>query len=106
MIKKHSETVGNCSAFVQIGLDVACSVDEMQALLTSSTALLQATQPYQFDHVFPGVVQHDVPLVILYAEIGSKSFAAFHDTLAELATQQKVKYILRHYVLVGYIKGS
>ena len=86
---------------MEIGSDVTCSVDEMQTLLASPTIALNRTQPYQFDHVFPGVVQDDVPLVILYAEIGSKNFATFHDLLADLAMQQKVKYILRHYVLVG-----
>ena len=101
MIKRHSETVGNCSAFVEVGSDVACSVDDMQTLISSLTMASQSSQPYQFDHVFPGVVQDDIPLVILYAEIGSKTFAAFHDVLAELAAQQKVKYILRHYVLVS-----
>ena len=104
MVKKHFETVENCSVFVEIGSDVACSVDEMQTLLASLAIAPQSTQPYQFDHVFPGVVQDDIPLVILYAEIGSKIFAAFHDVLAELAAQQKVKYILRHYILVGYTK--
>lgn len=89
---------------MEIGSDVTCSVDEMQLLLASPTTALNRTQPYQFDHVFPGVVQDDVPLVILYAEIGSKNFASFHDILADLATQQKVKYILRHYVLVGWYR--
>ena len=80
---------------------MACSVDDVQTLISSLTMASQSNQPYQFDHVFPGVVQDDIPLVILYAEIGSKTFAAFHDVLAELAAQQKVKYILRHYVLVS-----
>ena len=102
MIKKHFETVGNCSEFVEIGSDVTCSVDEMKTLLASQNVLLKRTQPFQFDHMYPGVVQDDIPVVILYAEIGSKSFAAFHDVLAELAVQQKVKYILRHYILVGW----
>ena len=86
---------------MEIGSDVACSVEDMRALLISRMMASHNTQPYQFDHVYPGVVQEGVPLVILYAEIGSKAFAAFHDVLAELAMQQKVKYILRHYVLVG-----
>ena len=103
MVKRHFETVGNCSAFVEIGSDVACSVDEMHTLLTSLTTP-PSSQPYQFDHVFPGVVQDGIPLVVLYAEIGSKTFAAFHDVLADLAAQQKVKYILRHYILVSYYR--
>lgn len=102
MVKRHFEMVRNCSAFVEIGSDVACSVDEMHTMLASLTTAPQSSQPYQFDHVFPGVVQDGIPLVILYAEIGSKTFAAFHDALVELAAQQKVKYILRHYVLVSY----
>lgn len=81
---------------------MACSLDEMQTLLASQTVAHERIQPYQFDHVFPGVVQDDVPLVILYAEIGSESFASFHDVLAELAVQQKVKYILRHYIMVSW----
>jgi len=101
-IKEHFEVVKNCSAFVEIGVtDVACSVEDMQTMLKAYTPAINQTEPYQFDHVFPGVVQGDVPQVILYAEIGSREFASFHDTLVELATQQKVKYILRHYMLVS-----
>ena len=103
-IKEHFEVVKNCSAFVEIdAADVACSVDDMQTMLKANTPVANQTQPYQFDHVFPGVVQGDVPQVILYAEIGSREFASFHDALVELAAQQKVKYILRHYMFVSYM---
>ena len=103
-IKEHFKVVKDCSAFVEIdGTGVACSVSDMRTLLKAYTPTINQTQLYQFDHVFPGVVQGDVPQVILYVEIGSREFAAFHDTLVDLATHQKVKYILRHYVLVSYM---
>ena len=85
---------------------MACSVEDMKALIKSPTMASHSTQPYQFDHVYPGVVQDGIPLVILYTEIGSKTFATFHDALMELAKQQKVKYILRHYVSVSYARKA
>uniref|UniRef100_A0A8C8VQ50 UDP-glucose ceramide glucosyltransferase-like 1 n=1 Tax=Pelusios castaneus TaxID=367368 RepID=A0A8C8VQ50_9SAUR len=40
----------------------------------------------------------NVPVVILYAEIGTKDFVKFHKVLSEKAQKEEIVYVLRHYV--------
>lgn len=58
-------------------------------------------RPYLFkgDHKFP-TLKEDGPVVILYAEIGTKDFVKFHKILSEKAQKEEIVYILRHYVQV------
>uniref|UniRef100_A0A8C4IKQ2 UDP-glucose ceramide glucosyltransferase-like 1 n=1 Tax=Dicentrarchus labrax TaxID=13489 RepID=A0A8C4IKQ2_DICLA len=53
---------------------------------------------YKNDHTYPGVNKTDVPVVILYAEIGTKKFTTFHKVLSEKAGEGTLVYVLRHYV--------
>uniref|UniRef100_A0A8C8SRN2 UDP-glucose ceramide glucosyltransferase-like 1 n=1 Tax=Pelusios castaneus TaxID=367368 RepID=A0A8C8SRN2_9SAUR len=63
--------------------------------LTSSTE----PRPYLFkgEHKFP-TLNENVPVVILYAEIGTKDFVKFHKVLSEKAQKEEIVYVLRHYV--------
>lgn len=42
-----------------------------------------------------------MPVVILYAEIGTKKFTSFHKVLSEKAEEGKLIYVLRHFVAVS-----
>lgn len=53
------------------------------------------------DHKFPGGNVTDLPVAILYAEIGTKKFNTFHKLLSEKAREQKLVYVLRHFVQVS-----
>uniref|UniRef100_A0AAY4DFI9 UDP-glucose ceramide glucosyltransferase-like 1 n=1 Tax=Denticeps clupeoides TaxID=299321 RepID=A0AAY4DFI9_9TELE len=53
---------------------------------------------YKNDHKFPGVNSTDLPVVVLYAEIGTKKFNTFHKLLSERAGEGKLIYVLRHFV--------
>lgn len=55
---------------------------------------------YTLDHWFPDVAS-DVPLVILYGELGSPEFATLHSALSEMATSKKIRYVIRHYYKVN-----
>ncbi|MEQ2201626.1 hypothetical protein XENOCAPTIV_015281, partial [Xenoophorus captivus] len=57
---------------------------------------------YKNDHTYPGVNKTDVPVVILYAEIGTKKFNSFHKVLSEKAEEGALVYVLRHFVAVRY----
>uniref|UniRef100_A0A8C8SUR8 UDP-glucose ceramide glucosyltransferase-like 1 n=1 Tax=Pelusios castaneus TaxID=367368 RepID=A0A8C8SUR8_9SAUR len=46
---------------------------------------------------FP-TLNENVPVVILYAEIGTKDFVKFHKVLSEKAQKEEIVYVLRHYV--------
>lgn len=53
------------------------------------------------EHTYPGVNTTDVPVAILYAEIGTKKFTSFHKVLSEKAEGGKLVYVLRHFVAVS-----
>uniref|UniRef100_A0A8C7I8E1 UDP-glucose ceramide glucosyltransferase-like 1 n=1 Tax=Oncorhynchus kisutch TaxID=8019 RepID=A0A8C7I8E1_ONCKI len=56
-------------------------------------------KPYLFksDHRFPGS-NPDIPVVILYAEIGSSEFTMFHQLMLSKANKGLATYVLRHYL--------
>lgn len=58
---------------------------------------------YKNDHTYPGANKTDVPVVILYAEIGTKKFSSFHKVLSEKAGEGTLVYVLRHFVAVSEI---
>ena len=56
---------------------------------------------FKFDHSYPGSEKSPL-LVILYAELGEKSFAQFHQRLQPMAEQNKIQYVFRHRYTVGF----
>uniref|UniRef100_A0A8B9VPR4 UDP-glucose glycoprotein glucosyltransferase 2 n=1 Tax=Anas zonorhyncha TaxID=75864 RepID=A0A8B9VPR4_9AVES len=85
-----------CSAFVVIHEKHTCKTNEIKKLLKKAT---KRPRPYLFkgDHKFP-TLKEDGPVVILYAEIGTKDFVKFHKILSEKAQKEEIVYVLRHYV--------
>uniref|UniRef100_A0A8C4II02 UDP-glucose ceramide glucosyltransferase-like 1 n=1 Tax=Dicentrarchus labrax TaxID=13489 RepID=A0A8C4II02_DICLA len=94
-----------CPAFVSIHGQHSCSTKEIKKLLKAAAG---RPKPYLYknDHTYPGVNKTDVPVVILYAEIGTKKFTTFHKVLSEKAGEGTLVYVLRHYpqkmLLSGY----
>lgn len=86
-----------CPAFVSIHGQHSCSTKEIKKLLKAAAG---RPKPYLYknDHTYPGVNKTDVPIVILYAEIGTKKFNTFHKVLSEKAERGSLKYVLRHFV--------
>lgn len=56
---------------------------------------------YKTDHTYPRANTTDVPVVILYAEIGTKRFSTFHKLLSGKAAEGTIVYVLRHFVAVS-----
>uniref|UniRef100_A0A3B4ZG90 UDP-glucose ceramide glucosyltransferase-like 1 n=1 Tax=Stegastes partitus TaxID=144197 RepID=A0A3B4ZG90_9TELE len=86
-----------CPAFVSIHGQRSCSTKDIKKLLKAAAG---RPKPYLYknDHTYPGVNKTDVPVVILYAEIGTKKFTSFHKVLSEKAEEGMLIYVLRHYV--------
>ena len=83
----------NCEAVVEFRGKLAC---EENFSLDSATEG-QAPKIFNIDHVHP----HQDPsaeAVVLYAEIGSKSFQNMHKTLTKLASEGRVAYVFRHFL--------
>ncbi|XP_077583615.1 UDP-glucose:glycoprotein glucosyltransferase 2 [Stigmatopora nigra] len=87
----------SCPAFVSIHGQRSCNTKSIKKLLKAA-----AGRPHphlhKSDHVYPGANKTDVPVVILYAEIGTKEFTAFHSVLTEKAEGGSLTYVLRHFV--------
>lgn len=60
-------------------------------------------KPHLFknDRIYPGANKTDVPVVILYAEIGTMKFTSFHNWLSKKAEEGTLMYVLRHFVVVS-----
>uniref|UniRef100_UPI0037E7011A UDP-glucose:glycoprotein glucosyltransferase 2 n=1 Tax=Semicossyphus pulcher TaxID=241346 RepID=UPI0037E7011A len=86
-----------CPAFVSIHGQQSCSTKDIKKLLKAAAG---RSKPYLYknDHTYPGTNKSDVPVVILYAEIGTKKFTSFHKVLSEKAEEGTLIYVLRHYV--------
>ncbi|TRY97086.1 hypothetical protein DNTS_027277 [Danionella cerebrum] len=86
-----------CAAFVTVHGQCACSTKEMKKLLKNAAS---RPRPYLYksDHQYPGPNVTEMPVAILYAEIGTKDFNSFHKVLAERAQEGKLVYVLRHFV--------
>uniref|UniRef100_A0A3Q4H848 UDP-glucose glycoprotein glucosyltransferase 2 n=1 Tax=Neolamprologus brichardi TaxID=32507 RepID=A0A3Q4H848_NEOBR len=86
-----------CPAFVSIHGQHSCSTKDIKKLLKAAAG---RPKPYLYknDHTYPGVNKTDVPVVILYAEIGTKKFTSFHKVLSEKVEKGTLTYVLRHFV--------
>uniref|UniRef100_A0A8C1V3H3 UDP-glucose ceramide glucosyltransferase-like 1 n=1 Tax=Cyprinus carpio TaxID=7962 RepID=A0A8C1V3H3_CYPCA len=86
-----------CTAFVVVHGQNACSTKDMKKLLKTAAG---RPRPYLYksDHQYPGVNGTDLPVAVLYAEIGTKEFNTFHKVLSERAQEGKLVYVLRHFV--------
>uniref|UniRef100_A0A8C3XW60 UDP-glucose ceramide glucosyltransferase-like 1 n=1 Tax=Chelydra serpentina TaxID=8475 RepID=A0A8C3XW60_CHESE len=93
-----------CSAFVVIHEKRTCKTNEIKKLLKKAA---ERPRPYVFkkEHKFP-TLNENVPVVILYAEIGTKDFVKFHTVLSEKVQKEEIVYILRHYFNLNEEKPS
>ncbi|XP_073899219.1 UDP-glucose:glycoprotein glucosyltransferase 2 isoform X3 [Castor canadensis] len=85
-----------CDAFVVIHKKHTCKINEMRKLLKKAAS---RPRPYLYkrDHKFP-TKEENLPVIILYAEMGTRAFAEFHKVLSEQAQNSKILYVLRHYI--------
>lgn len=83
-----------CAAFIEVKGHVTCDLENLESLLTGT-----GPNPvvYKFDHIYPAP-PGDLPVVILYAEVGSSHLEKFHFTLAQKAAKSQIQYVLRHFV--------
>ncbi|XP_037655622.1 UDP-glucose:glycoprotein glucosyltransferase 2 [Choloepus didactylus] len=85
-----------CNAFVVIHKEHSCKINEIKKLLKKATS---RPRPYLFkgDHKFP-TNKENLPVIILYAEMGTRAFGEFHKVLSEKAQKGEILYVLRHYI--------
>uniref|UniRef100_A0A8D1HCU0 UDP-glucose ceramide glucosyltransferase-like 1 n=1 Tax=Sus scrofa TaxID=9823 RepID=A0A8D1HCU0_PIG len=87
-----------------LGAGTASASKAVTAHLTAkwpeTPLLLEARpRPYLFkgDHKFP-TNRENLPVIILYAEMGTRAFRQFHTVLSEKAQNGEILYVLRHFI--------
>lgn len=58
---------------------------------------------FNVDTHYPGSENRSL-VVVLYGELGTAEFCAFHELLKKEAQEGVIDYVLRHYVTVRVIK--
>ncbi|XP_017158092.1 UDP-glucose:glycoprotein glucosyltransferase 1 isoform X2 [Poecilia reticulata] len=86
----------DCSAFISVHGEKSCDPESLATLLKTAT---ERQKPYLFkgDHRYPGS-NPDTPVIILYAELGTRDFQKFHQVLTSKVNEGSAAYVLRHYV--------
>lgn len=89
---------GDCgesfTSFVISNQEIICSIEELKKKSGSPST---NSDLYSFDHIYPGT-ESNSHVVILYGEVGSKSFNEFHKYLKTEVEKGVVKYVVRHFV--------
>uniref|UniRef100_A0A672NPY6 UDP-glucose ceramide glucosyltransferase-like 1 n=1 Tax=Sinocyclocheilus grahami TaxID=75366 RepID=A0A672NPY6_SINGR len=85
-----------CKAFFNIHGQTSCDTERLKVMLDNA---VERPKPYLFkgDHKFPSA-SPDAPVVILYAELGTKEFTRFHQLMLAKANKGLITYVLRHFL--------
>uniref|UniRef100_A0A673G7E7 UDP-glucose ceramide glucosyltransferase-like 1 n=2 Tax=Sinocyclocheilus TaxID=75365 RepID=A0A673G7E7_9TELE len=85
-----------CKAFFNAHGQTSCDTERLKVMLDDA---LERPKPYLFkgDHKFPSA-NPDAPVVILYAELGTKEFSRFHQLMLAKANKGLITYVLRHFL--------
>uniref|UniRef100_A0A8C4X676 UDP-glucose ceramide glucosyltransferase-like 1 n=1 Tax=Erpetoichthys calabaricus TaxID=27687 RepID=A0A8C4X676_ERPCA len=85
-----------CSAFFSIHGERTCDPKSLTNLLESAS---ERPRPFLFkgDHRFT-LSDPVAPVIILYAEMGTKEFSQFHQLLVSKVNRGEITYVLRHYI--------
>ena len=97
-ILKRGDCNDNSSAFVIIGGELVCNVNELrQKLKKPNTGTSSNSELYSFDHIYPGT-ENNLLVTTLYGEAGSNEFNDFHRMLKEETQKGAIKYNARHFI--------
>lgn len=97
-ILKRGDCDYSSTAFVIIGGELVCNIDELkQKLKNPNTGTSSNSELFSFDHIYPGT-EHNLVVTTLYGEAGSKKFNDFHRVLKEEIQNGVIKYNTRHFI--------
>ena len=124
LVYAEADGCAESDVFVDLHGSVICSFESLHQLLqedwknryirshrckfTDSLPVSFPRDPprlYKFDHQFPCLACTEVPVVILYGQLGTARFAAFHSVLSEMAANKEIVYTVRHFYKVSFQVG-
>ncbi|CAH1245599.1 UGGT1 [Branchiostoma lanceolatum] len=91
-------SIPDCPAFVDVHNQMTCDPSRVKGMVDTASGR-QRPHLYKVDHQYPGS-SPDVPVAILYAELGTQAFKDFHSVLRDMADKGDINYVLRHYIKV------
>uniref|UniRef100_A0A915CVM7 UGGT thioredoxin-like domain-containing protein n=1 Tax=Ditylenchus dipsaci TaxID=166011 RepID=A0A915CVM7_9BILA len=96
--EEFPNTQSKCLAFVDLNGEVTCQLGEIDDLLKSAGSR-DRSDTHQIDHFYgsSSKLENQLPLAVLYADLGSKEFSLFHNKLKGLADVGSLNYIFRHF---------
>ncbi|KAK7864404.1 hypothetical protein R5R35_000446 [Gryllus longicercus] len=88
-----------CPAAADVGGKLTCDAQNLQKIINDVKSLQgpQLVESFGIDHHYPGS-QNDSLVVVLYGELGTPEFTAFHHVLKPKASLGELDYVVRHYV--------
>lgn len=93
-ILKKGDCEGESTAFVIAGSEIFCTLSELKKKSLESSI---NSDLYNFDHIYPGT-ENNLNVVVLYGEIGGRTFNEFHNYLKTEVQKGGIKYVTRHFV--------
>ncbi|XP_028131393.1 UDP-glucose:glycoprotein glucosyltransferase [Diabrotica virgifera virgifera] len=87
----------DCPSVADIGGTVVCNVEDINSLINEPSENHKRIELHRIDNHFPGSANRSLA-VVLYGQIGTKSFGKFHRVLKQAAVDGKIDYVIRHYV--------
>ncbi|KAJ8978903.1 hypothetical protein NQ317_008882, partial [Molorchus minor] len=85
------------AAVVDIAGNLTCKLKDIKKIDKGGNDENRLVDLFRADHYYPGSANRTVP-VVLYGELGTKSFLEYHKVLKQLAVEGDITYIIRHYV--------
>ncbi|XP_055550572.1 UDP-glucose:glycoprotein glucosyltransferase [Wyeomyia smithii] len=87
----------DATAFVSIGGKLACDEDDLRSILKVADHDLHKIETHSLDHIYPGSENNSLT-AILYGQLGTTQFTAFHNMLKLEVDKGIVKYVFRHFM--------
>ncbi|VDN59239.1 unnamed protein product [Dracunculus medinensis] len=90
------EEAKNCIAFAVVHDLITCDPQKIEELVRNVSTNSVIPRLYSIDHVFPNSKEKNV-VVIVYGELGTKSWQEMHKAAKILARSGQIQYVFRHW---------
>lgn len=87
----------DCACIADVGGKMTCDINQLSKFIDNPTDVQQPPELFRVDNHFPGSANRSLA-VVLYGELGTECFSQFHRLLKKEAIDNKIDYVLRHYV--------
>ncbi|VDM47678.1 unnamed protein product [Toxocara canis] len=91
-----AENAVNCDAYAVVHGEIVCDAEDLERAVGNASESGPPSTLYSVDHVYPKSRLHEITVVV-YGELGSKSWLNLHLAAERIARNNKAKYVFRHW---------